>query len=113
MHRGEVWTVDLDPAVGSEQKKTRPAVIVSVDSIGKLPLRVVVPLTDWNDRYYDYAWMAFVANDEENGLSKICAADCLNIRTLDTSQFNRKLGDVRAEILEDILAAISIVLGLV
>ncbi|PKL48647.1 MAG: hypothetical protein CVV37_07920 [Nitrospira bacterium HGW-Nitrospira-1] len=38
MHRGEVWLINLDPAIGSEIKKTRPAVVVNDDAIGILPL---------------------------------------------------------------------------
>ena len=45
--RGEVWLVDFDPAIGAEIQKVRPAVIINVDSIGRLPLRMVVPVTDW------------------------------------------------------------------
>ena len=45
MRRGEVWLINLDPTVGSEIKKTRPAVIVNDDAIGILPLRVIVPIT--------------------------------------------------------------------
>ena len=45
MKRGEVWLINLDPAAGSEIKKTRPAVIVNDDAIGILPLRVIVPIT--------------------------------------------------------------------
>ena len=37
MKQGEVWLINLDPTVGSEIKKTRPAVIVSDDALGKLP----------------------------------------------------------------------------
>ena len=40
--RGEVWLVDFDPAVGAEIHKLRPALVVSVDTIGRLPLRLVV-----------------------------------------------------------------------
>jgi mRNA interferase MazF len=50
MRQGEVWQIDLDPTKGSEMRKTRPAVIVNDDTLGKLPLKVVVPLTDWKDR---------------------------------------------------------------
>ena len=51
MLRGEVWLISLDPTVGAEIRKTRPAMIVSEDAIGVLPLRVVVPLTEWKERY--------------------------------------------------------------
>jgi mRNA-degrading endonuclease toxin of MazEF toxin-antitoxin module len=49
--RGELWWVNFDPSVGSEQQKTRPAVVASVPSVGKLPLRIVVPVTDWKPQY--------------------------------------------------------------
>ncbi|WP_327519023.1 type II toxin-antitoxin system PemK/MazF family toxin, partial [Pseudomonas coronafaciens] len=42
MLRGEVWWVEFDPSVGSEIKKTRPAVIVSNDSANRHLARVVV-----------------------------------------------------------------------
>ncbi|NLN76333.1 MAG: type II toxin-antitoxin system PemK/MazF family toxin [Armatimonadetes bacterium] len=112
MLRGEIWRTELDPSRGSEMRKTRPALIVSVDGIGKLPLRVVVPLTDWNNAYYEYSWMVFIANDLENGLDKIVAADCLNLRSVATERLISKIGDVRPETLEDVLAAISMVLGI-
>jgi mRNA interferase MazF len=53
MKRGEVWWVEFDPSVGSEIRKTRPAVIVSNDSANRNLLRVVVvPVTSNTDRHY-------------------------------------------------------------
>lgn len=44
--QGEVWWVDLDPAVGTEIRKRRPAVIVSPDDMNQsLPRLIVAPLT--------------------------------------------------------------------
>ncbi len=44
--RDDVWLVALDPTLGSELRKTRPAVIVSPDVTNKhLNTVVVVPLT--------------------------------------------------------------------
>jgi mRNA interferase MazF len=42
-----VWWVALDPVVGSEIAKTRPALVVSVDEINRAPARlcVVAPIT--------------------------------------------------------------------
>ena len=44
--RGEVYWVNLDPTVGSEIKKTRPALVVSPDDMNlKLPRVIEAPLT--------------------------------------------------------------------
>lgn len=75
MRRGEVWLINLDPAAGAEIRKSRPAVIVSDDAIGALPLRVIVPLTEWKDRFAVAPWLVRVAPDAENGLEKVSAAD--------------------------------------
>ncbi len=38
--RGEVWLVRFDPSAGAEIRKVRPAVVVNLDAIGRLPLRI-------------------------------------------------------------------------
>ena len=44
--RGEVYWVNLDPAIGTEIKKTRPALIVSPDDMNEaLPRVIIAPLT--------------------------------------------------------------------
>ncbi len=57
MRRGEVWLINLDPTVGAEIRKTRPAIIVNNDAVGILPLKVIVPVTDWKKRYASAPWM--------------------------------------------------------
>ena len=53
MKRGEIWWVEFDPAVGSEIRKTRPAVIVSNNAANRNLARVVVvPLTSSTGRLY-------------------------------------------------------------
>jgi mRNA-degrading endonuclease toxin of MazEF toxin-antitoxin module len=51
IERGQVWDINLDPTVGTEIQKTRPCIVASSDFIGTLPLRVVVPITEWKSRY--------------------------------------------------------------
>lgn len=44
--RGEVYWVNLDPTVGSEIQKTRPALVVSPDDMNAgLPRVIVAPIT--------------------------------------------------------------------
>jgi len=46
LRRGDVHWVALDPVVGSEIRKTRPAIIVSNDSMNRHGMRtVVIPLS--------------------------------------------------------------------
>jgi mRNA interferase MazF len=49
--RGEILLVNFDLTVGTEIKKTRPAVVVSSDAVGRLPIKLVAPLTDWKNHY--------------------------------------------------------------
>ncbi len=49
MKQGEIWLISLDPTIGAEIKKTRPAIVVNDNTLGKLPLKVVFPLTDWKE----------------------------------------------------------------
>jgi len=90
MHRGEVWLINLDPAIGSEIKKTRPAVVVNDDAIGILPLKVIVPITEWKDRYSVAPWMVQLEADTESGLSKPSAADAFQVRSVAQERFVRQ-----------------------
>lgn len=112
MRRGEVWLVNLDPTLGAEMRKTRPAVIVSSDLVGILPLRVIVPLTDWKDRYGVAPWMVRINASPENGLEKDLAADCFQVRSLSTSRLVRKLGTLTVDEMSQIQDGIAVVLEL-
>lgn len=91
MLRGEVWRINLDPTVGAEIRKTRPVIIVNDDEIGILPLKVVVPITDWKDRYKDVVWMTKITPSGENGLSKTSSADTFQVRSVSQERFVERL----------------------
>lgn len=110
MDRGEVWLLNLDPIIGSEIQKTRPVVIVSSNSMGILPLRVIVPLTDWKERYQQAAWMVQVSPDAQNGLSKVSAADTFQIRSVSTDRFVRRIGKCSGAIMASIVYAVGLVI---
>lgn len=112
MLRGEVWLINLDPTVGAEIKKTRPAVIVNDDRVGALPLRVIVPLTDWKDRYAIAAWMVRLEPRKENGLTKTSAADAFQVRSVAQERFVRRLGSLSADEMAQVADALGIVLAI-
>jgi len=57
MKQGEIWLINLDPAIGAEIKKTRPAIIMNDNSLGKLPLKIIIPVTEWKEKYGIAPWM--------------------------------------------------------
>ncbi len=112
MQRGEIWLINLDPTVGAEIKKTRPAVIVNDDAIGRLPLRVIVPITDWKDRYALAPWMVKIEPDKENGLEKTSAIDAFQVRSVAQERFVKRIGEISDDILDKITRALAIVLSI-
>jgi len=110
MKRGEIWLINLDPSIGAEIRKTRPAVIVSSDAVGVLPLKVIVPLTDWKDRYRIAGWMVPVEASARNGLEKASAADTFQVRSLARERFVRRLGDMDEKQMSEIAQALALVL---
>ncbi|MDX2270417.1 MAG: type II toxin-antitoxin system PemK/MazF family toxin [Cyanobacteriota bacterium] len=112
MQRGEIWLVRLDPTEGSEIAKTRPALIVSNDDIGILPLKVIVPITDWKERYANRPWMVKLTPDSQSGLTKDSAADCFQVRSISETRFVQKLGSISAIYMQKISNSLRIILNL-
>jgi mRNA interferase MazF len=110
MKQGEIWLINLDPTIGAEIQKTRPAIIVNDNALGKLPLKIIVPLTDWNERYEIAPWMVQIIPDSINHLTKISSADCFQIRSLSEERFVKMIGRISETNLDDIKEALSKVL---
>jgi mRNA interferase MazF len=112
MRRGEVWLTNLDPTIGAEIKKTRPTVIVNDDAIGILPLKVIIPITDWKDRYTVAPWLVRLEPDAENGLDKPSAADAFQVRSVAQERFVQRLGKLSDAAMQEIAEALAIVLSI-
>lgn len=110
MKQSEIWLINLDPTIGAEIKKTRPAIIVNDNSLGKLLLKIIVPLTDWKERYAVAPWMVKIDTDHLNNLSKESAADCFQIRSISEERFIKRIGKISANNLDEIKEALSKVL---
>jgi mRNA interferase MazF len=108
--RGEIWLVNLDPTVGNEIKKKRPAIVVSSDAVGRLPIKLCVPVTGWKPAFANMIWQVRITPDANNNLSKESSCDSLQTRCLDTQRFIKKIGSVSPDVMEDIVAGIAAVI---
>jgi mRNA interferase MazF len=110
MKHGEIWEINLSPTVGAEIKKKRPAVIINDDAVGILPLKVIVPITEWKDRFEGALWMVKIEPDDQNKLRKTSAIDAFQIRSVSKQRFLGKVGSVRNDVLEKVKEAIKAVI---
>ena len=109
--RGEIWWVDLNPSVGRELQKRRPCIILNRADAGRLPLRVIVPLTGWQENFNGYPWCVQILPDDTNGLQKISAADTFQIKSLSLDRFSRKLGVISPADLEAVALSAAYLVG--
>jgi mRNA interferase MazF len=112
MNQGEVWLVDLDPTVGAEMSKTRPALIINDNRVGKLPLKIIIPITGWKEHYGIAPWMIKIEPNEENGLAKISSLDCFQIRSVSQERLKEKIGEVTPDEIGKVQEGIVKVLGI-
>ena len=109
-HRGEVWDLNFDPTIGSEIQKTRPAVVISSDGIGHLPITLVSPITAWQTQFCANIWHVRINPNRTNGLTKVSAVDTLQIRGVDVRRFIRQRGRLNATLMAAITAVIAAVI---
>jgi mRNA interferase MazF len=108
-HRGEIWRVQFNPTRGDEIQKTRPAIVISADGLVGLRLRLVVPLTSWQPMFTNFSWLVQVSPSQENGLAKVSAANPLQTRSVSLERFTQRVGVLDAEILEEVVLALGVV----
>ena len=109
--RGEIWLVEFEPKRGAEIAKTRPAVVVSIAETGHLPLRMVVPITDWKPQYGEYSWFVHLVPNAANGLTKESGADTFQCKSFALERFVKKLGRILDTEIQTIAASIAICVG--
>ena len=104
--RGDVYWVNLDPVVGSEIRKTRPAVVVSNDSCNQYGSRVVVvPITSNVESFYPGEAMLEIKGKPGRALGD-------QIRSIDKRRLKARLARLTADEMSRINEALAITLDL-
>lgn len=102
--RGDVFYVNLDPVVGSEIGKTRPAIVLQNELANKSsPTVTVIPLSTSVGRVFPFQVLIPAG---EGGLEHDSKALCEQIRTLSTKRLLNRLGSLPPSRMEEIRTAL-------
>jgi len=77
-----------------------------------LPLKVIVPITEWKARYAIAPWMVRLEPSAENGLDRSSAADAFQVRSVAQERFVRRLGKLSDTAMQEITRALAVVLSI-
>lgn len=103
--RGEIYWVTLDPALGTEIRKTRPALVISNDSCNAHGARVVVlPITSNVTSLYPGEALIRVRGRPARVLGD-------QIRSIDKTRLRARIGSLNPMELREAEAAVLITLG--
>ncbi len=104
--RGDIWWVSFDPSIGTEVKKTRPAIIVSNDISNEFLERVqVVPLTSNTTRVYPSETLVVI-----RGKKNKAAAD--QLATVSKKRLQKKIGRITTNEFAGVEYVLKLQLGL-
>jgi mRNA interferase MazF len=78
-----------------------------MDSVGRLPLKIVVPITDWKAAFANCVWFVHLPATPDNGLTKDSGADAFQVKSLSETRFLNKIGELSHGQLDDIAAAVA------
>jgi mRNA interferase MazF len=110
--RGEVYLVNFDPTVGSEIRKTRPALIIQNDVANEhSPITIVAAITSKFDETLYPTEVLIRAG--EGGLKQDSTVLLNQIRSIDRRRLAKKLGSVKDTTLKRVDSAIKISLSLI
>ena len=75
-------------------------------------MKVIVPLTDWKERYAVRLWMVRLEPSIENGLVKVSGVDTFQIRSVSETRLVKKLVGLSDSEMQLVSQALAVVLSL-
>ncbi len=110
--RGEVFLVNFDPTIGTEIRKTRPALILQNDVSNEYsPITIVAAITSQFDE--DLYPTEVLLHPPEGGLTKDSVVLLNQIRSIDRQRLVKRLGVLKNGTMKKIDIALQISLGLI
>ncbi len=110
--RGDIWIVNLDPTIGHEIQKKRPAIVIQNNIGNKMsPITIIAPITSQHIEKI-YPIEVFLAKNK-SGLEKDSKALLNQIRAVDKKRLIQRIGEIDEETIEKLNDAIKISLGLI
>ena len=106
--RGELWLVDLNPTIGQEIQKIRPVVVISSDLLLSIPMRIIIPVTSWQEKFENRPFMVKISTTPGNKLSADSAGNVLQVRSISTERFVNRIGKISKDILKELVAGLII-----
>ena len=107
--KGDIYYVDLDPVVGSEQGGVRPVVIIQNDVGNKFsPTTIVAAITSKNDK----TEMPTHVSVKVEGLSRTSLILLEQVRTIDKKRMRSYINTLDKKEIEQIDRALAVSLGL-
>ena len=104
MDQGDIYLVNLDPAIRTETGKTRPGVILSRNAMNHHSPRIIVaPITSNVTKVYPFEILVPAGTA---GLSKDSKIMLDQIRSIDKRRLVRKLGTLDRNILSSSIKAL-------
>lgn len=109
--RGEIWLANLNPTRGTEQRGIRPVFIIQIDKANKVsPHTIIAPFTTRIRAKLLPCHVAFKSG--EGSLSQDSVLLTEQVRVIDRSRLERKIGTASNEKLEEVENAFRIIMGL-
>jgi len=115
MRRGDIVIVSLDPVLGSEASKTRPAVVVSNDAANATAARLgrgvitVVPVTSKSSRVHPFQTLLPA---RLTGLARDSKAQAEQIRSIAVQRVGERVGRLPAALMSELDQALRVHVGL-